>query len=134
MHPTKPFHHTNGYRAQRFQCPLLFPTPTGQTCAHEQFGKGKGCVKDVNWEAGGIQRVTLDRASPLYKAVYRQRTSTERGNSQAKALGLERPKVRNIHSVRHLTTLTYLIVNAHALARARQINASLFTTKLAQVV
>lgn len=25
MHPTKQFNHTYGYRAQRFQCPLLFP-------------------------------------------------------------------------------------------------------------
>jgi len=59
MHPTTPFHHTNGYRAQRFQCPLLFPQKTGATCDHDQFKKGKGCVKDVNWELGGIQRVTL---------------------------------------------------------------------------
>jgi hypothetical protein len=133
MHPTRQFNHTYGYRAQRFQCPLLFPAKTGQTCTHEQFAKGKGCVKDVNWEAGGIQRVTLDRDSPLYKSVYRQRTSTERGNSQAKAAGLARPHVRNICSVRTLTTLTYLLIDAHALQRARQINASLFTTLLGKV-
>ena len=90
LHPTKQYNHTYGYRAQRFQCPLLFPKKTGETCSHEQFAKGKGCVKEVNWEKGGIQRVTLDRESPLYKAVYRQRTSTERGNSQSKADGLER--------------------------------------------
>ncbi len=134
MHPTKQFNHTYGYRAQRFQCPLLFPEKTGETCSHEQFAKGKGCVKDVNWEAGGIQRVTLDRESPLYKAVYRQRTSTERGNSHAKALGLERPKVRNIGSVRTLNTLTYLVVNALALQRARDRNAGLLTTCLGQVI
>ena len=36
MHPTYQFQHTKGFRAQRFRCPLLFPTRTGQTCAHAQ--------------------------------------------------------------------------------------------------
>lgn len=74
MHPTYQFAHTNGYRAQRYRCPLLYPARTGQHCDHEQFAKGKGCVKDCNIEAGGLMRVTLDRDSPLYKAVYTQRT------------------------------------------------------------
>jgi hypothetical protein len=94
---------------------------------------GKGCVKDPNWELGGQMRVTLDGESPLYKAIYHQRTSTERGNSQSKAQGLERPKVRTIRSVRHLNTLTSLLINAHALQRARHLNASLFTTMLGKV-
>jgi hypothetical protein len=133
MHPTYQFSHTYGYRSQRFRCPLLFPQPTGQTCDQKQFLKEKGCVKDLNWERGGQMRVTLDRESPLYKSVYCQRTSTERSNSQSKASGLERPKVRNIHSVRHLHTLTYLVINARALLRARTLNASLFTTMLGKV-
>jgi hypothetical protein len=70
MFPTYLFWHTNGYRAQRFRCPLLFPQRTGQTCAHAQFAKGKGCVKDLNWEKGGLMRALLDRTSPLYQAVY----------------------------------------------------------------
>ena len=129
MHPTYQFQHTNGYRAQRYRCPLLYPTPTGQTCDHEQFVKGKGCVKDINIEAGGLMRVTLNRDSPLYKAVYNQRTSCERINSQAKDLGIERPKARNIRSVRRLNTLIYIIINSKALQRARAINASLLTPK-----
>jgi hypothetical protein len=36
MQPTYQFQHTNGYRAQRYRCPLLFPESTGQTCEHEQ--------------------------------------------------------------------------------------------------
>jgi len=127
MQPTFAFSHTYGYRSQRFRCPLLFPQKTGQTCDHAQFAKGKGCVKDLNWEAGGLLRVLLDRAGPLYQAVYRQRTGTERANSQAKALGLERPKVRNLRAVRNLNTLTYLLINAHTLQRARQRNATLFS-------
>jgi len=74
MHPTYQFAHSNGFRAQRFRCPLLFPQPTGQRCDHEQFTKGKGCVKDPNWEQGGLMRVLLDRDGPLYHAVYTQRT------------------------------------------------------------
>lgn len=129
MVPTLQFAHTYGYQAQRLCCPLLVPEQTGATCDHVQFIKGKGCVKDLNWELGGHRRVTLDRDSPLFKVVSRQR-----GNSRAIALGLERPKVRTIHSVRHLNTLTYLIINALALQRARARNASCLTTCLDQVI
>lgn len=128
MHPTYQFDHTNGYRAHRFRCPLLFPKATGDTCEHEQFAKGKGCVKDVNWEQGGIQRVTLDRDGPLYHAVYTQRTCCERINSQAKELGIERPKVHNGRSVANLNTLIYLVINVRALQRAKSINARLLST------
>ena len=133
MHPTFQFSHTYGYLSQRFRCPLLFPQANGQTCDHPQFLKEKGCVKDLNWELGGQMRVTLDRQSPLYKAIYHQRTSTERINSQSKELGIKRPKVRTLHAVRNLNTLTYLVINARALQRARQINACLLTTQLGRI-
>jgi hypothetical protein len=125
MFPTYAFNHTNGYRAQRYRCPLLHPERTGETCNHEQFKKGKGCVKDINIEAGGMMRVTLDRTTPLYKTIYNQRTSVERINSQAKAQGIERPKVRNGHSVKNLNTLIYVIINVRALQRAKSINKGL---------
>jgi hypothetical protein len=125
MVPTFQFAHTSGYRAQHFQCPLLTPQPTGETCDHPQFLKGKGCVKDLNWEQGGLQRVLLDRKAPLYKVVYNQRTSCERINSQAKELGIERPKVHNRYSVANLNTFIYLVINARALQRAKSINRGL---------
>jgi len=129
MHPTYHFSHTSGYRAQRFRCPLLFPQATGVSCEHEQFLKGKGCVKDLNWEAGAQMRVTLDRQGPLYQAIYRQRTSTERANSHAKKqFLLDHPLVRTFHSVRHLNTLTCILINLKALQRARSINSSLLST------
>jgi hypothetical protein len=128
MYPTYQFAHTRGYRAQRYRCSLLFPQSTGQICTHEQFAKGKGCVKDINIEPGGLMRISLDRSSPLYRSIYCQRTSTERINSHAKALGLEHPKVRNGHSVENLNTLIYIIINAKALQRARSLNASLLTS------
>jgi len=123
MHPSYTFFHPDGYRAQIYRCPLLFPARTAQPCDHEQFRKGPGCVKYLNIELGGRMRIRLDRASAAYQQVYRQRTAAERINSQAKALGIERPKVRNGSSVRNLNTLTYLVINVRALARARAINA-----------
>jgi hypothetical protein len=99
------------------------PQVTGETCPHEQFAKGPGCVKHLNIEAGGRMRAELDRQSDAYKALYRQRTAAERINSQATALGIERPRVRNRASVRVLNTLTYLVINARALQRARFLNA-----------
>ncbi|BCL79927.1 hypothetical protein ccbrp13_23920 [Ktedonobacteria bacterium brp13] len=105
-----------------------WPAPsnaTGERCEHEQFVKEKGCVKDLNWERGGLMSALLDRSSPLYKAIYAQRTSCERINSQVQALGIERPKVHNQRSVANLNTLIYIIINLRALQRAGSINASL---------
>jgi hypothetical protein len=116
------FEHTDGYRAQVLRCPLLVPAATGQSCDHEQFAKGIGCVKYINITAGGKMRITLNRQSAVYKAIYRQRTAAERINSQAKALGIERPQVRNSDSVHNLNTLTYVVINARALERVRAIN------------
>ena len=123
MFPSYQYAHTEGYRAQVLRCPLLFPVASGQVCDHAQFLKGPGCVKHLNIELGGRMRLTLDRQSETYKTLYKQRTAAERINSQAVALGIERPHVRNIHSVRNLNSLTYLVINARALRRARQINA-----------
>lgn len=113
---------TKGYRAQMLRCPRLFSAETSGTCDHQQFAKG-GCVKQVNIEAGGLMRVALDRQSESYKLLYNQRTASERINSQAKAAGIERPKVRNGDSVVNLNTLTYIVINARALQRVRHINA-----------
>ena len=74
-------------------------------------------------------RVTLDRDGPLYRVIYKQRTSAERINSQAKDLGIERPKARNIRSIRRLNTLIYITINLKTLQQARAINASLLTPK-----
>jgi hypothetical protein len=112
----------DGFRVQELQCPLLRPRPTGETCDHAQFAKGPGCKKHVNLELGGFQRLQLDRASDRYKALYKQRTSAERINSQAKAFGIERPAARNARSIHHLNTLTYVVINVQALQRVREIN------------
>src|SRR5436305_12558573 len=113
------------YLAHRYGCPVLAQQPgMPQQCDHARFATG-GWMTDINAERGGLMRLTLDRSSPLYRALYCQRTSAERINSQAKALGIERPYVRNQCSVDRLNTLIYLLINAKALQRARQINRSL---------
>jgi len=88
---------TTSAACSRERCPLLFPTPTGGVCGvnHEQFQKGIGCVKYKNLSVGAHMRIALDRKSPEYETISDQRTATERINSQAVALGIERPKVRN---------------------------------------
>lgn len=109
---------TRRHRVQRHRCPLLVPQRTGATCTHEQFVKGWGCEKRLNAQPGGQMRLTLDRHSDTFKRLYRQRVHVEQLFSQATALGIERPKVRNIASVRNLNTLTYIVMNVRALLRA----------------
>lgn len=116
MTPGRTFRHEDGFRAQDHHCPLRRPTPTGAACPDPRFPTG-GCHKVVNLEPGGLLRAQLDRASPAFHAVYRRRTSAERINSQAAALGIDRPKVRCLAAVRRLATLTYVVINARVLTR-----------------
>jgi len=69
---------------------------------------------------GARIRYQLDRDSPAYKQIYKQRTATERINSQAVALGIERPKLRNERSIANHNTLTYVLINLRALQRIRR--------------
>jgi hypothetical protein len=128
MQPTYQFDHTYGYRAHRFRCPLLCPEATGATCDHEQFAKGKGCVKDVNWELGGRKpRDPRSSWAALPGHLHPAHRARERINSQAKELGIEHPKVHNARSVANLNTLIYLVINVRALQRAKSINAGLLS-------
>jgi len=102
----------------KYACPLLFPTPTGQACPidHDRWKKG-GCTADMPTSPGARIRYQLDRHSPAYKAVYKQRTATERINSQAVALGIERPHLRNGPAIANHNTLIYLLINLRMLQR-----------------
>jgi len=111
---------------QRLLCPALLPSSAvswgdGVPCDHEQFSNG--CIKDVNWEQGGQMCMTLDRTSPLYKAVYTQRISCERINSQIKEFGIERSKLRDKHSVANLNTFIYFVINVRTLQKSTFINS-----------
>jgi hypothetical protein len=69
---------------------------------------------------GAKVRYLIDRDDATYKRIYKQRTATERINSQAVDLGIERPKLRNRVSITNHNTLTYVLINLHALQRIRQ--------------
>ncbi len=69
---------------------------------------------------GARLRYTLDRDSAAYKQVYHQRTAVERINSQAVALGIERPHIRNGAAIANLNTLIYILINLRFLQRLRQ--------------
>lgn len=99
-------------------CPLLHPTPTGRPCpiADPHFTRG-GCTTTLATSAGARLRLQLDRDSATYRAVFQQRTAVERINSQAEALGIERPKLRNQRSIANQNTLIYVLINLRLLAR-----------------
>lgn len=105
----------------RHVCPLLFPDPTAQRCPidHKQWPKG-GCTTTMPTSIGARLRYQLDRDSDPYKQVYKQRTASERINSQAKELGIERPKLRNQQAITNLNTLIYTLINLRSLHRIHQ--------------
>jgi hypothetical protein len=102
----------------KYVCPLRYPQPNGQTCpvAHKNWPKG-GCTADLPTSIGARLRYTLDRESAAYKSIYRQRTAVERINSQAVALGIERPHLRNGAAIANQNTLIYLLINLRLLRR-----------------
>jgi hypothetical protein len=108
----------------RYVCPLRYPEPCADSCpvGHKNWDK-QGCITTLPLSPGVRVRHELDRKSDLYKDVYRQRSATERINSQAVALGIERPKLRNGQAIANINTLIYVLINLRALQRIRQIKA-----------
>jgi hypothetical protein len=105
----------------RYVCPLCYPQPNGEACPtqHKNWAKG-GCIVTMPTSIGARLRYTLDREAAEYQEVYKQRTATERVNSQAVELGIERPKLRNGSAIANLNTLVYVLINLRALQRIRQ--------------
>ncbi len=110
------FEHERG----RYYCPLIFPESTGETCPIAHKNWPKGCVTTLATSVGARIRHQLDRESETYKHVYKQRTATERINSQAVALGIKRPRLRNGQAIANQNSLTYVLINLRALQRVRQ--------------
>jgi hypothetical protein len=108
----------------RYYCPLVYPERTGEVCPIDHKNWPKGCIATLATSVGARIRHELDRESDLYKDVYKQRTATERINSQAAARGIERPKLRNGASIANHNTLIYVLINLHALQRIHQRKAS----------
>jgi hypothetical protein len=104
----------------RYVCPLVFPEPTGEACPVQHKNWPKGCVTTLATSVGARIRHQLDRESAIYEEIYKQRTATERINSQAVELGIERPKLRNGQAVANQNTLIYVLINLRALHRVRR--------------
>jgi hypothetical protein len=105
---------------EKFRCPLLFPTATGQVCpiADAHFETG-GCTTTIAQGPGSRLRHMLDRESDAYKQLYAKRTMVERINSQAEALDIIGPKLRSGKAIANRNTLTYVLINLRALSRLR---------------
>jgi hypothetical protein len=105
----------------KYGCPLRHPTLSHKRCPirHPNWASG-GCTAMMPTSLGSRLRVQIDREGELYKLLYRQRTAVERINSQAVALGIERPHLRNGAAIANLNTLIYLLINLHFLQRLRE--------------
>lgn len=107
----------------KYVCPLVYPQRNGQACPvnHKNWTKKcSGCTVTMPTSIGARLRYTLDRESQVYKDLYNRRTAVERINSQAVALGIERPHLRNGDAIANLNTLIYILVNLRFLQRIRQ--------------
>jgi hypothetical protein len=105
----------------KYVCPLRNPKrDPAATCPvnDARWPKG-GCTAMMPTCAGTRIRYQLDRESPEYKAIYKQRTADERSNSQAVDLGLERPRLRRQSAITNQNTLIYVLINLRALQRVR---------------
>lgn len=114
----------------RYVCPLLFPEKTGAVCPidHKNWqrtGNDQGCLTTLPTSVGAFARHTLDRDSDQYNRLYDQRTVVERINSQAVALGIERPHLRNQGSITNQNTLIYVLINLRALQRIKEKKATM---------
>ena len=114
------------HECARFACPLLFPAATGESCPvdHANWPKG-GCLTTLPTSPGNRIRHELDRERAAYKELYKQRTATERINSQALELGIERPKLRNQRSISNHNTLLYVLIDLRALQRVQAKTAAM---------
>ena len=104
----------------KYVCPLKHPKQSAVSCPihHENWTK-KGCTAMMPTSIGARLRYTLDRDGQIYKDIYKQRTAVERINSQAKALGIERPYLRNGAAIANQNTLIYILINLRFLQRLR---------------
>jgi Transposase DDE domain len=114
---------------EKFRCPLLHPTVTGDPCpiADVHFANG-GCTTTIAAGRGSRIRHELDRDGAAYQALYAQRTMVERINSQAEALGILHPRLRRGRAIVNQNTLTYVLINLRALQRIRTTQEAPSTT------
>lgn len=109
------------YQRAKYVCPLLESQSDAAGCPvdHKLWPKN-GCTTTLANTPGARIRHQLDRESTTYKQVYDQRTATERIFSQAVALDIERPKLRNQAAISNQNTLTYLLLNLREMRRLQE--------------
>lgn len=91
-----------------------------QSCPiHHKHARQGGCTVSMPTSIGARLRYSLDRQSQIYKDIYNQRSATERINSQAVSLGIERPMLRNGEAITNINTLIYTLINLRFLQRIR---------------
>lgn len=114
------------HRRERWACPLTTGSQERPDCScpvnDRRWSKG-GCRVTLPEAEGARFRHQLDRNSQAYHELYNQRTACERIFSQAVALGIERPKLRNQRSIANLNSLIYVLLNLRALQRVLDLNA-----------
>lgn len=108
----------------KYVCPFFSKNATNkfikQSCpVHHKRARKGGCTVTMPTSIGARLRYSLDRHSPIYKEIYSQRSATERINSQAVALGIERPMLRNGRAIANINTLIYTLINLRFLQRLR---------------
>jgi hypothetical protein len=106
---------------QRWWCPLLHPQQTADSCPvnHSKWAKG-GCKSTIAASVGARLRHQIDRDSPRYNEIYKQRTAVERIFSLALELGIERPKLRSEAAITNQNTLIYVLLNLRRLQNMRR--------------
>ncbi len=107
----------NGRTRQKYSCPFKRSKSGSCPCNHKCWNNGKknrGCTKYVTLPDD--YRLSIDRSSIAFKAVYALRTEIERYNSRFKQAGCERVFVRNGNSVKNLNTLAHISLLAVAIA------------------
>jgi len=106
------FDKQKGYRRKKWLCPhrghALSCTLGNST--------PNGCTRVINLD--DHHRFDLDRSSAHFKNVYKARTVAERAFSTFQDYGRHITYQRNVHTVTHLNTLTYALINAHVLLKA----------------
>jgi hypothetical protein len=110
------------HRRAVWRCPLAEQSDTTCPIDHVKWEKG-GCKHRIPTSVGVRLRHAIDRESEDYRAIYDQRTATERVNSRAKELGIENPRLRNQRSIANYTTLIYVVINLrnlHSIKRKRR--------------
>jgi hypothetical protein len=103
----------------KYICPLLASHRRRSCPANHRNWKRGGCTAMMPTSIGARLRYTLNRDSEAYKNAYRARTAVERINSQAVALGIERPHLRNAQAIANQNTLIYTLINLRFLQRLR---------------